>query len=109
MALRRLPQAGFGRTPTTSDLTVRGCGILEPKPPVLVKLSAVRKGGDVSMDVRSQLRRRDTIFLIVVAAVSFAASALSFYVGHQQKAAIVATAEGDAPRVPVPAGPRKYQ
>jgi hypothetical protein len=83
---------------------------LEPKPLVLVKLSAVGKAGDVSMDVyRPPLRRSDTIFLIVVAAVSFAASALSLYVGHQQKTAIVATAEEDAPRVPLPAGPRKYQ
>ena len=58
---------------------------------------------------RKRLRRHDTAFLIAVAVLSILASMTSFYVGQRQNTAVMATTEDGGPRVPLPAGPRKYQ
>ena len=64
-------------------------------------------------DVKSrdgQIRRSDTIFLVVVGILSLIASAVTFHIGRQQNAAIIAAGDDeDAPRIPLPAGPRKYR
>ena len=64
-------------------------------------------------DVKSrdgQIRRSDTIFLVVVGILSLIASAVTFHIGRQQNAAIIAAGDDeDAPRTPLPAGPRKYR
>ena len=57
-----------------------------------------------------QIRRSDTIFLVVVGILSLIASAVTFHIGRQQNAAIIAAGDDeDAPRTPLPAGPRKYR
>jgi hypothetical protein len=57
-----------------------------------------------------QFRRSDTIFLVVVGILSLIASAVTFHIGRQQNAAIISAADDeDAPRTPLPAGPRKYR
>ena len=55
---------------------------------------------------------RDTAFLLAVGVISLVCGAVSFYAWHTQRAFTentTASAEDDAPRAPLPAGPRKYQ
>ena len=53
---------------------------------------------------------RDTIFLLAVGAISLVCGLASFYVWQvRQDSAVSASVEDDAPRAPLPAGPRKYQ
>lgn len=61
---------------------------------------------------RGPLRRRDSIALVVIGVLALAASAVTFVAGQMRVGApqVTATADDeDAPRVPLPAGPRKYQ
>ena len=58
------------------------------------------------------LHRREGIALLVIGVLALAASAASFVAGQMRAAPpqVTATAdEDDTPRVPLPAGPRKYQ
>jgi hypothetical protein len=55
---------------------------------------------------------RDTVFLLAVGVISLVCGAVSFYAWQTQHGLAVsatASAEDDAPRAPLPAGPRKYQ
>jgi hypothetical protein len=53
---------------------------------------------------------RDSLFLIVIAVVSLICGAVSFYAWRaEHNPSLTASAEDDAPRAPLPAGPRKYQ
>jgi len=55
---------------------------------------------------------RDTVFLLTVGLISLVCGVVSFYVWQTQRdfaANATASAEDDAPRAPLPAGPRKYQ
>jgi hypothetical protein len=53
---------------------------------------------------------RDSLFLIAIAVVSLVCGAVSFYAWHaEHNPSLTASIEDDAPRVPLPAGPRKYQ
>jgi len=53
---------------------------------------------------------RDSLFLIVIAVVSLICGAVSFYAWHAERnPSLTASIEDDAPRAPLPAGPRKYQ
>jgi hypothetical protein len=54
---------------------------------------------------------RDTVFLLAVGLISLVCGAVSFYAWQTQRGPAVSTtasAEDDAPRMPLPAGPRKY-
>ena len=56
-----------------------------------------------------QIRRSDTIFLIVVGLVALGASAGMFCLGKMQDQPVAAKSDDeDRPRIPLPAGPRKY-
>jgi hypothetical protein len=53
---------------------------------------------------------RDSLFLIAIAVVSLICGAVSFYVWRAEHIpSLTASAEDEAPRLPLPAGPRKYQ
>jgi hypothetical protein len=53
---------------------------------------------------------RDSLFLIAIAVVSLVCGAVSFYAWRaEHNPSLTASMEDDAPRVPLPAGPRKYQ
>jgi hypothetical protein len=60
---------------------------------------------------RAPLRRRDGIALVVIGVLALVASAASFVAGQMSISPpqVAATDADDAPRVPLPAGPRKYQ
>jgi hypothetical protein len=54
----------------------------------------------------------DTVFLLTVGIISLVCGVVSFYAWQTQRDFAVnatASAEDDAPRAPLPAGPRKYQ
>lgn len=57
------------------------------------------------------LRRRDSVALVVIGVLALAASAASFVAGQMSVSPpqVAIADEDDAPRVPLPAGPRKYQ
>lgn len=58
----------------------------------------------------TQYSSRDSLFLFAIAAVSLVCGAVSFYAWRaEQTPALTASMADDAPRVPLPAGPRKYQ
>ena len=53
---------------------------------------------------------RDSLFLVVIAVVSLICGVVSFYAWRaEHNPSLTASAEDDAPRLPLPAGPRKYQ
>jgi hypothetical protein len=53
---------------------------------------------------------RDSLFLVVIAVVSLICGVVSFYAWRaEHNPALTASAEDEAPRLPLPAGPRKYQ
>jgi hypothetical protein len=55
---------------------------------------------------------RDSAFLLAIAAVSLFGGAVSFYAWQTQPRPVVnatASVEDDAPHMPLPSGPRKYQ
>ena len=55
---------------------------------------------------------RDTAFLLVIGVISLVCGAVSFYAWqtqHDFTTSATASAEDDAPRAPLPAGPRKYR
>ena len=57
-------------------------------------------------------RVRDSFFLLTVGIISLICGVVSFYAWQTQHGPAVSTtasAEDDAPRMPLPAGPRKYQ
>lgn len=62
-------------------------------------------------DFKTSLTRGEEMFLLTVAVVSAIACATSFYVGYHSNTVIASTQQedDDAPRVPLAAGPRKYQ
>jgi len=54
----------------------------------------------------------DTVFLLAVGVISLVCGVVSFYAWQAQHVLAVgatASTEDDAPRTPLPAGPRKYQ
>ena len=56
-----------------------------------------------------QVRRSDSIFLVVVGLVALGASAGMFYLGKMQDEPVAAKSDDeDRPRIPLPAAPRKY-
>ena len=55
-----------------------------------------------------QIRRSDTIFLVIVGLVALGASAAMFYLGKMQDQPAAKSDDEDRPRIPLPAGPRKY-
>jgi hypothetical protein len=53
---------------------------------------------------------RDSLFLVVIAVVSLVCGAVSFLAWRvEHNPSLTASMEDDAPSVPLPAGPRKYQ
>ncbi len=55
---------------------------------------------------------RDSFFLLTVGIISLICGVVSFYAWqtlHSPAVSATASAEDDAPRMPLPAGPRKYQ
>ena len=53
---------------------------------------------------------RDSLFLVVIAVVSLICGAVSFLAWRaEHNPSLTASIEDDVPRVPLPAGPRKYQ
>ena len=53
---------------------------------------------------------RDSVFLVAIAAVSLICGAVSFFTWRaEHTASLTASVADDTPRVPLPAGPRKYQ
>jgi hypothetical protein len=58
---------------------------------------------------RKELRRGDTAFLVAIAVFAMFAVIGAFFVGHRQTSEVIGTTEDDGARVPLPAGPRKYQ
>ena len=53
---------------------------------------------------------RDSLFLVVIAVVSLVCGAVSFYAWRAEYSpSLTASMEDDTPRVPLPAGPWKYQ
>jgi hypothetical protein len=53
---------------------------------------------------------RDSLFLVAIAVVSLLCGTVSFCAWRaEHNPALTASAEDDVPRVPLPAGPRKYQ
>ena len=57
----------------------------------------------------TQYASRDSMFLIAIAAVALVCGAVSLYAWRAEQAPSVTASTDDAPRVPLPAGPRKYQ
>jgi hypothetical protein len=62
-------------------------------------------------EFKTNLSRREGMFLLAIAVVSAVACATSFYVGYQFNAVVASTEqqEDDGPRAPLPSAPRKYQ
>lgn len=58
---------------------------------------------------RVSLRRHEGIFLISIACLALLASAVAGYVGYHHANVAAAEEDDDALRIPLPAGPRKYQ
>jgi hypothetical protein len=53
---------------------------------------------------------RDSLFLVAIAMVSLVCGIVSFYAWRaEHNPSLTASVEDEAPRVPLPAGPRKYQ
>jgi hypothetical protein len=53
---------------------------------------------------------RDSLFLVAIAVVSLVCGAVSFYAWRAaHNPSLSASIEDEAPSVPLPAGPRKYQ
>ena len=51
---------------------------------------------------------RDSLFLVAIAVVSLVCGAVSFYVWRAEHNPSLTASIEDSPRVPLPAGPRKY-
>jgi hypothetical protein len=66
----------------------------------------------VSIDTGNRpLGRREGLLLATIGVLALLASAVSFYAGYRTTTPVVATTaiDDDGPRIPLPAGPRKYQ
>jgi hypothetical protein len=57
-----------------------------------------------------RFRFRDSTFLLAVAILALTFGALSLYMQNVDRAgSVTTTASDEGPRIPLPAGPRKYQ